>query len=122
MQTRSLTYFRRLSKRHDVIMLQETHGDEEDLEEVRRGHPRFKASGGFMESGNAGGVVILIHERLASQFQVFDVLEAVKGRILVVQMSGAAGCFQLIDVHIDPSLSHAAIKRQLWNLRTLLLG
>ena len=74
--------------RHDVVMLQEVHGNEQDLSELSSRIPRSTILGSFCRDSGAGGVVIIVSEELRGRFTSCRSEEVEKGRALLVTLEG----------------------------------
>eukprot|EP00959_Pyramimonas_sp_CCMP1952_P396810 8314101-Pyramimonas_sp.AAC.1 len=80
-----------MSRKVDIIILQETHGEPEDLHELRKLYPSWKIVGSFLGTAGAGGILFMVHERLAVRFNRFRLAPVVPGRIGILRMYGEFG-------------------------------
>ena len=78
-----------LAQRHDVIMLQEVHGCNEDIAELQCRLPRHLIFGSFCENRNAGGVLVILKPSLVSRYSFVERSVICRGRALVVTLRGA---------------------------------
>lgn len=92
--------YRDLVLANDVTCIQETHGSRHDLDNLRKRFPSHYHYGTFCPNPNAGGLVISLSNRLASQFDDFACYDLVPGRALRVHMSSQHGCMNVIGLHI----------------------
>ena len=76
------------SCRHDVAMLQEVHGNEQDIGELTSRIPRHSILGSFCRDSGSGGVLIIISEELRGRFASCRSEEIEKGRALLVTREG----------------------------------
>ena len=76
------------SCRHDVVMLQEVHGNEQDLGELASRIPRHTILGSFCRDPSSGGVIIIVSEELRGRFASCRSEEIEKGRALLVTLEG----------------------------------
>ena len=74
--------------RHDVAMLQEVHGNKEDIGELAGRIPRHYILGSFCRDSGSGGVLIIISEELRGRFASCRSEEIEKGRALLVTLEG----------------------------------
>ena len=79
-----------LAGRHDVEMLQEVHGNREDIGELSSRVTRHSIFGSFCRDSGSGGVVIIISEELRGRFTSCRSEEVEKGRALLVTREGGA--------------------------------
>eukprot|EP00959_Pyramimonas_sp_CCMP1952_P040755 852234-Pyramimonas_sp.AAC.1 len=105
----------------DVIVAQETHGQEGDLETLTRDFPRFRAFGSFIQEAHAGGAVLLVREELAEQFAMIGSHALLAGRILTITLQGPKGALQVTSVHLDPEWSERATRGIIHSLSRSLL-
>ena len=76
------------SCRHDVVMLQEAHGNEQDNGELASRIPRHYILGSFCRDPSSGGVLIIISEELRGRFASSRSEEIEKGRALLETLEG----------------------------------
>lgn len=104
---------------HDVILLQETRGKSADLLTMPSS---FVWSGSFFRASDfdatsrAGGVVIGIRRTLAGASEA-RMVEISRGRCIAMQLRDGPDAIDVINVHLDPALSHAgryAFLRSVW--------
>ena len=77
------------SCRHDVVMLQEVRGNEQDIGELANRIPRHSFLGcSFCRDSSSGGVLIIISEELRGRFASCGSEEVEKGRALPVTVEG----------------------------------
>ena len=76
------------SCRHDVVMLQEVHGNEQDNGELAGRIPRHSILGSFCRVSSPGGVLITISEELRGRFASCRSEGIEKGRALLVTLDG----------------------------------
>ena len=76
------------SCRHDVVMLQEVHGNEQDLSELASRIPRHSNLGSFCRDAKSGGVIIIVSEELRGRFASCRSDEIETGRALLVTLEG----------------------------------
>ena len=76
------------SCRHDVVMLQEAHGNEQDNGELASRIPRHSILGSFCRDPSSGGVLIIISEELRGRFASSRSEEIEKGRALPETLEG----------------------------------
>ena len=69
-------------------MLQEAHGNEQDIGELASRIPRHYILGSFCRDSSSGGVLIIISEKLRGRFASCGSEEIEKGRALLVTLEG----------------------------------
>ena len=74
--------------RHDVVMLQEVHGSEQDIGELASRMPRHFILGPFCCDSGSGGVLIIISDELRGRFASCRSEGIEKGRALLVTLEG----------------------------------
>ena len=74
--------------RHGVVMLQEVHGNREDVGELAGRTARHSILGSFCRGSGSGGVLIIISEELRGRFASCRSEEIEKGRALLVSLQG----------------------------------
>ena len=72
----------------DVAMLQEVHGNEQDIGELASRIPRHSILGSFCRDPSSGGVLIIISEELRGRFASCRSEQIEKGRALLVTLEG----------------------------------
>ena len=77
-----------LAGRHDVVMLQEVHGNSEDIGELASRITRHSFFGSFCRDSGSGGVLIIISEELRGRFTSCRSEEVERGRALLVTLEG----------------------------------
>ena len=94
------------SCRHDVVLLQEVHGNEQDLSELSSRIPRHTILGSFCRDSSSGGVVIIVSEELRGRFASCRGEEIEKGRAMLVTLEGG-GSYPLAFccIHVVPEWS-----------------
>ena len=104
----------KLVQRADVIVLQETHGHDADLDSVRRRYPTHAAWGSFCASSGSGGLVFLIALRFLRNYgdevdvmrnARLDVIEAGRVAVLRVPSTTTIAPIDVVGVHLEPSVS-----------------
>jgi endonuclease/exonuclease/phosphatase family metal-dependent hydrolase len=91
-----------LAKLFLIVVLQETHGSEHDLNSLRNVLPRHLIVGSFTASGRGGGLVFILDSALADLFRVQDigqlaVVHVVPGRVALLRLP-ATTQLQALDV------------------------
>ena len=109
---------RTLAVSNTCTLLQETRGNEGDLEVLRAGLPGIRLWGSFADE-NAGGVAIILQASFADKFE-WEVKEVLAGRILTIIGRSTKGMISFTSVHILPGISHRDLGETLRALRVAL--
>ena len=90
----------RLCSSHDIVCLQEIHGDAGDEDELHQRFPRHQVAVSFSSSAAMGGIAIIIHPRLLARFPhwTFEIILA--GRVLAGRGAGLHGSLAVASVHL----------------------
>ena len=94
------------SCRHDVVLLQEVHGNEQDLSELSSRIPRNTILGSFCRDSGSGGVVVIISEELRGRFTSCRSEDIEKGGAMLVTLEGGGSHpLAFCCVHVVPEWS-----------------
>jgi hypothetical protein len=100
-----------LVKLHHIVVLQETHGTEHDLNTIRHMHPQHYIRGSFTDSGRGGGLVFIIDPNLATAYNVHDseqvtVHHIIPGRVAKVKFPGTDKlmAMEVTNIHFEVEL------------------
>eukprot|EP00959_Pyramimonas_sp_CCMP1952_P257237 5374810-Pyramimonas_sp.AAC.1 len=97
----------KLCERSDIVVLQECHGNREDLGLLLADLQHFRGWGTFLSSQAAGGSVILIRRSFLQYFVHVKHEVIAKGRCHHLHLRGKLGCMTVSNIHINPSLSNS---------------
>ena len=105
----------RLIEKHDVVLLQETHGNESDLQSIRHKFTEHIVRGSFCDSARAGGLLFVVSKDFAKNYDDDEgtlhrrlrLVNIVPGRIAKIIFPGNAKLFtfEVINVHIEVDLN-----------------
>lgn len=101
------------------IVVAEAHGHAGDLATIRAEHPRSYVAGSFMQHAGAGGIFVVVHERVTRATTApvsFAVLDP--GRTVQLRLTFGDASLRLIFVHLNPSLSLGLRRRAVRRLCT----
>ena len=104
----SIAKFRRvqgLIRRASVVGVQESHGGPGDLSTLDRECPSHMHWGSFGSKPAIGGVLVSISMEFAENFNSFQEIVLSVGRCLVIRCVGPGAALQIINLHLEPSLS-----------------
>ena len=98
--------WRKLVEWHDLVAIQETHGNDMDILMIDREAPTHLHYLSTIGECYAGGVLTSIRKDfLRDNFESIFSYTVVEGRILRVRADAAKGNLDIFSVHIDPNLS-----------------
>ena len=107
--------------RHDVVMLQEAHGDGQGIGELASRIPTRSILGSFCRGSGSGGVLIIISDELRGRFASCRSEEIEKGGALLVTLEGG-GFHPLASccLHVVPEWSFNCKRNFFQSCRRLL--
>jgi len=94
---------------HDVLFLQETHGETGDLEQLRRELPGYTIVGSFGPNAATAGVITVIRPSLRDRFAEVNFKVLLPGRATVTTLSADDAELVLCNVHVPPDGSRGQI-------------
>jgi hypothetical protein len=100
-----------LVAKFEVVVLQETHGSQHDLQSLRHTFTKHLLFGSFSDSGRGAGLVFIIAAKLAMQYHItkeseIAVRHTVPGRVASIRLPAANGLMALdiTNVHFEVEL------------------
>eukprot|EP00959_Pyramimonas_sp_CCMP1952_P463802 9485539-Pyramimonas_sp.AAC.1 len=85
----------------------ETHGTHGDDETLRRLLPQHRSFTTYCSNPQAGGCAIIVQKSFLRHFQFVRPRVHQAGRLHSIMLSGRKGCFQILNIHLDPELTVA---------------
>ena len=102
--------------RHDVVMLQEVQGNEQDIGELASRIRRHSILGSFCRGSGSGGVIIIMSEELRGRFSSCRSEEVEKRRALLVILGGGGSHpLAFCCLHVVPEWGIHLIIREFFN-------
>ena len=102
---KSFKFLSRILDSHDIVFLQETHGNIADLGVLIRKFPGFDFFGSFSGNPASGGVVICLARSVRSEFDSCHCVWLQPERILVVSLLSSEGLMCFCCIHLIQSMS-----------------
>jgi exonuclease III len=98
--------FQRLVSRGSVVCIQESHGSIADLNTLDMECPSHMHWGSFGVRAAVGGVTTSISHEFANHFNEFTEVTFMTGRCLGLKCCGPLASLFIVNLHLDPILSH----------------
>ena len=95
----------KLIEHHDIIFVQEAHGDQLDAAEFEATRRKVITFFSPDASAASGGVLTILAKSFAERFTDICFQILVNGRILLLRCAGPEGCLNAASVHITPAWS-----------------
>ena len=109
--------WRKLVEWHDLVAIQETHGNDMDILTMDREAPTHLHYISTIDERYAGGVLTSVKKDfIRDNFESIFSYTVVEGRILRVRADGASGNLDIFNVHLDPNLSIPELREVLRNI------
>ncbi len=94
----------RLAACHDVVLIQESHGNDPDSCEFECIYSDFLAYHNPGSASNVGGSLIVIRKTFAGHFADILFQPLVEGRVSVLSCMGDCGSIHFLNVRVQPDL------------------
>eukprot|EP00959_Pyramimonas_sp_CCMP1952_P180919 3783171-Pyramimonas_sp.AAC.1 len=94
----------RLTKQHDIVVIQEYHGDATDTDTLIRKLPYHRVFPSYCPSAAAGGCPTIVRERVCDMLKQLWLEEVVHGRLTTLHTRSCEQAMAAASVHLDPTL------------------
>ena len=104
----------KLIAKHEFVVLQETHGNEHDLQSVRHRYPEHIVRGSFTDSLRAGGILFVIRKEFYEHYDMYgDLYRKLRidiitpGRIAKIMFPGTPKLLPLevFNLHVEADMN-----------------
>ena len=106
----------RLVTKHDIVVIQESHGDDIDTDTLIRKLPYHRVFASYCPSAAAGGCLTIVHERVCNQFEQIWLEDVILGRLTIIHLRKQGQAIAVANVHPDPTIPFSHKKAFLQHL------
>ena len=100
----------RLCMGHDVVVVQEAHGNVADLTTLAKDISSHVPFGTFTDCTGAGGCITLVKRSLFAKANNHSVVEVVAGRCIVLNLNYGELVLQIGNIHIEPGMGRLRVQ------------
>ena len=102
--------YSKLCKSHDIITIQETHGNMDDEPALIKAAPDHVHFLSVIPGRAAGGLALAVSKKFLEAFACYVVRELIPGRAQHLLAQGEHGSVEVVAVHLDPGQSMEDLK------------